>query len=104
MPRTFPLGNWEILGFKEHADPSEDNGYLYPVFIQTDAVNVVPEWELDDQGLYLKPTGRMIVDRDNGLHYSTSDWTDGCLRIGTEDEIRYLWQTLNIGDRIVVTV
>ena len=103
MPRPYPVGSWRILGFKEHPDPTEDNGYLYPVFIETDAYNYVPEWELDDNGFYLRPTGETVVDRDNGLHFSSSDWTDGCLRIGSEDDIRYLWASLNIGDIFIVS-
>jgi hypothetical protein len=97
------VGNWQVTGFKEHPDPTENHGYLYPVFIATDAVNLVPEWELDDNGFYLRPTGRMIDERDNGLHYSTSDWTDGCLRIEFEAGVRYLWQILNVGDMFIVT-
>jgi hypothetical protein len=103
MPRTFPVGNWRITGFKEHPDPTENHGYLYPVFINTDAVNEVPEWELDDNGLYHKPTGRTVTDHFLGLHFSTSDWTQGCLRIDTEDNIRWLWNVLSIGDEFVVT-
>ena len=60
MPRPYPVGNWRITGFKGHPDPTEDNGYLYPIFINTDAVNQVPEWQLDANGLYLKPTGKLI--------------------------------------------
>jgi hypothetical protein len=103
MPRVYPVGTHTILGFKEHPDPTEDNGYLYPVFIETDAVNQVPEWELDENGFYLRPTGRMIEDKDNGLHFSSSDWTDGCLRIGSESDVRYLWAALSIGDTFIVT-
>ena len=103
MPRPYPVGNWRITGFKEHPDPTEDNGYLYPIFINTDAVNQVPEWQLDANGLYLKPTGKLIEDEDNGLHFSTCDWTDGCVRIATEEDIRYLWKILSIGDIFIVT-
>jgi hypothetical protein len=103
MPRSFPVGNWQVTGFKEHPDPTENHGYLYPVFIATDAVNLVPEWELDGSGHYFRETGRMVEDWDNGLHFSTSDWTDGCLRIEFEAGVRYLWQILNIGDTFIVT-
>jgi len=103
MPRPFPMGNWKITGFKEHPDPTEDNGYLYPIFIMTNAVNPVPEWELDGDGLYLRPTGKIVLDYYNGLHFSSSDWTQGCLRIDTEDNVRWLWSVLSIGDDFVVT-
>jgi hypothetical protein len=103
MPRVFPMGEWTILGVKEHPDPAEQHGYLYPAFIQTDAVSQVPEWLLDGQGHYLKPSGRMIPDRDLGLHFSTCDWTDGCIRIATEAELRALWASVDAGDKLVVT-
>jgi hypothetical protein len=103
MPRVFPIGEWTILGVKEHPDPTEQHGYLYPAFVRTDAVSKVPEWLLDDKGCYLKPSGRMIDDRDLGLHFSTCDWTDGCIRIATYDELMRLWHGVSIGDRLVVT-
>lgn len=103
MPRPFPIGSWHIVGFNEHPDPNEDHGYLYPVFIATDAVSQVPEWQLDDDGLYMKPTGRLVADSDLGLHFSTSDWTQGCLRIEKQDDILALWHTLKSGDSLIVT-
>jgi hypothetical protein len=103
MPRTFPVGECHILGFKEHPDPTENHGYLYPLFIRTDAMSLVPEWSLKIDGTYDRPTGRMIEDRDLGLHFSTSDWTQGCVRIATYDEVMFLWHALEIGDTLVVT-
>jgi hypothetical protein len=103
MPRSFPVGSWKIAGFKEHPDPTEDHGYLYPIFIRTNAVSMVPEWELDANGRYLRPTGRLVPDADIGLHFSTCAWTQGCLRIDTEDNVRWLWGVLNVGDDVIVT-
>lgn len=103
MPRTFPVGTWKILGVKEHPDPTENHGYLYPAFIRTDAVSKVPEWLLDEQKRYLKPSGQLIDDRDLGLHFSTSDWTQGCIRIATKDELMRLWHDVNAGDILVVS-
>ena len=102
MPRSFPLGNHLITGFRIHPDAIND-GYLYPVFIATDAVNDCPEWELDDKGCYLRPTGRIVKDGANGMHFSNCDWTQGCLRIKLESDARWLWLNLVPGiDRIVV--
>ena len=104
MPRIFPVGQWKITGFKDHPDPAEDHGYLYPVFIRTNAVSMVPEWTVDPvTGLYVKATGRMIPDSDLGLHFSSSDWTQGCMRVDTEAHIRYLWSVIHIGDDLIVT-
>jgi hypothetical protein len=102
MPRPFPVGNWQITGFRIHPNVATD-GYLYPVFIATDAINECPEWELDSNGRYLRPTGRVVHDGANGLHFSTSDWTQGCLRVAKESDIRWLWLSLTPGvDRIIV--
>lgn len=102
MPRPFPVGEWKITGFKPHPDKRENFGYLYPVFIATDAVGTVPEWELDDKGFYLRATGRMVEDYFNGLHFSTSYYTQSCLRIATEADVRWLWENCGIGDDLIV--
>ena len=103
MPRVFPNGQWTITGVKEHPDPTENHGYLYPAFIRTDAVSAVPEWLLNADGTYMKPSGKVLVDRDLGLHFSTSDWTQGCIRIATYDELMRLWHDVNAGDMLVVS-
>ena len=103
MPREFPKGHWHITGFKEHPDPTEDHGYLYPIFIRTDAVSKVPEWSLDARGRYAEPTGRWLDDRDLGLHFSSCDWTQGCVRIAKEEDARWLWQVLSVEDEFIVT-
>lgn len=103
MPRPFPIGAWRIAGFKEHPDKAND-GYLYPVYIHTDAYNEVDEWELDDNGFYVKPTGRKVFDYYQGLHFSTSDWTQGCIRVIDEASIRSLWSIMRIDDEFLATV
>lgn len=104
MPRPFPSGTWRITGFKEHPDPKWNSGYLYPVFIATDAFNILDVWELDDQGFYLRPAYKTTRDYANGLHFSTSAYSHGCLRIAKEDDVRWLWKTLVPGeDKIIVT-
>lgn len=103
MPRTFPVGEWKITGVNAHTDPAYDNGYLYPFFICTDAKSSVPEYVLDKNGLYVKATGRVIIDSDLGLHFSTSDWTQGCIRIKLEPDLRWLVANIKIGDPFTVT-
>jgi hypothetical protein len=97
MPRSFAVGKGKITGFKEHPDPTENHGYLYPVFIRTDRVADVPEWELDENGFYLRPTGRTVKDYFNGIHFSTSDWVQGCLRLANEADARWIWQHADVG-------
>jgi len=102
MPRSFPAGVWRITGFIEHPDAEKD-GYLYPVYIATDAYQMLDIWELDEKGFYLQNTKEKIADYFYGLHFSTSDWTHGCLRIGTEADIRWLWDKLIPGDQFIET-
>ena len=102
MPRPFPAGVWKITGFIEHHDKEKD-GYLYPVYIATDAYQMLDIWTLDEAGRYLSNTHEKIADYFYGLHFSNSDWTQGCLRIAREDDIRWLWCSLKVGDVFIVT-
>ena len=92
MPRRFPVGKWHNHGSAIRTPiRMEDNGYLYPFFIATDAWQWLDEWELDDKGFYPSaPTGKKVKDTADGLHFSSCDWTQGCLRIATEAELRWL--------------
>jgi hypothetical protein len=93
---------WKITGFNEHPDAVND-GYLYPVFISTNAYAMLDIWELDSNGFYLKNTGEKCRDYFYGLHYSTSDWTQGCIRIGYQADVRWLWENCQAGDQFIVT-
>jgi hypothetical protein len=104
MPREFPVGEWRITEFREHPDPTEQHGYLYPVFIRTDAHQLLHVWELDSQGQYARETDEMVDDWRYGLHFSTSAWTRGCIRVATEQEVLQLWRgDFAIGDTLSVT-
>lgn len=59
-------------------------------------------WELDENGFYLRPTGRIVQDYFNGMHFSTSDWTQGCLRIAKEEDARWIWQYVPVGTKFEV--
>ena len=103
MCRIFPVGHWKITCINSHPDPTWDNGYLYPFWIGTDAQQELDVWELDDGGHYLRPTGKKIMDTGYGLHFSTCDWTQGCIRIATEADLRALVAAQPIGSYIDVT-
>lgn len=82
MPSLFPVGQWEIQYITPH--PNANDHYLYPLFIGTNAYQMVEEWSLDSSGGYDKPTGRFVKDIGYGIHwpdtkYSTT--TLGCIRI-----------------------
>ena len=97
MPRPFPAGKWKITGINEHPDKIND-GYLYPFYIATDAFQPLDVWELDNRGFYLQNTNKKENDYAYGIHFSTSDWTQGCLRVETENDIRWLVKNVAIGD------
>jgi len=78
-PRQFPKGRWKITDVRARSD-----SYRKPFFIATDASQLVDEWSVSESGgrpKYDKPTGRKVVDREYGLHYSTSPTTTGCIKI-----------------------
>jgi len=103
MPRRFPVGEWKITGINPHPDPKEDHGYLYPFYIATDAHQALDVWELDARSFYKAPTGEHVDDGAYGLHFSSSDLTQGCLRIGTEEDLRWLVANVKKGDSFTVT-
>ena len=89
QPRQFPKGEWNILRPVTREDP-----YLAPFFIPTDAFQFLPIWELDSNGHYSKPTDEMVKDKGYGLHTSTSNTTQGCIKILKLDDL--LWFVTNI--------
>jgi hypothetical protein len=38
-----------------------------------------------------------------GLHFSSCDWTQGCLRIAWEEDLRWLARAVKTGDQFIVT-
>lgn len=96
MPRPFPLGSWNILGIVDHQTPNDqETGYLYPYFIRTDAWQMVDEWEIDQQGFYLRMTGRQVADYGYGLHWAEkSSTTLGCGRVDTKDHLLFIVEEL----------
>jgi hypothetical protein len=103
MPRPFPVGEWKITGVNPHPNPLENHGYLYPFYICTNAHQLLDVWELDDGGFYFRKTGEKKNDSAYGLHFSTSDWTQGCIRIAAEADLRWLVEHVKAGDPFVVT-
>jgi hypothetical protein len=102
MPRLFPVGEWTITGITPHPDKVRD-GYLYPFYIATDAHQPLEIWELDERGFYDRPTGSHMEDYFYGLHFSSCDWTQGCLRIAWEEDLRWLARAVKTGDQFIVT-
>ena len=45
---------------------------------------------------------RDVLNKVNGIHFSSSDWTQGCIRIRDQADIRWLWDNLTAGDGLIV--
>ncbi len=98
QPRPFPLGVWHVLEPRERTDP-----YLAPYFIPTDAYQMLPVWEIEN-GLYKKPTEKLIKDTAYGFHYSTSRTTQGCIKLLDKDKLLNLVKNIKdaIGEKIEI--
>lgn len=72
-PMHFPKGKWRITGVARRYDR-----YRAPLMIQTNAWQMLAEWELDSEGNYLKPTGKRVEDYEYHIHCSESKTTQGC--------------------------
>jgi len=85
MPQGFPPGQWKITGvFPRTADD------LAPFFISTTAWRMVPEWTVDASGKFLDATGRWVHDAAYGIHFSTLDFTWGCIRVVNRADLEWL--------------
>ena len=86
QPQQFPKGTWPILGVEATTDP-----LLAPYFIRTGAHQMVPTWEIDASGNYVKPTGETIDDWGYLLHWDAMyTTTDGCIRLDSSDDAVWL--------------
>lgn len=102
MPRTFPVGRWEVYTIIAKSDP-----YEAPEFIATNAHQTVDVWMVKD-GHYYEKSGRQVEDYGYGLHNSTSSTTLGCGRISLWDHrkklvaaIRAAWKR---GEKVTLIV
>lgn len=87
MPRPFPRGTCRIIGVEMVAEEKSD---FYPLKILTDATQILPIWELDAAGGYLRATPRQVIDYGYWLHaIPWSRTTHGCGKIGGNDRTAY---------------
>lgn len=87
MPESnmFPEGVWEIYEIAKKTDP-----YMAPLVIRTTAKRQVEKWTLDADGSYKAPSGIWVWDSGYALHSSNSRTTQGCIRVGPENDPSYL--------------
>lgn len=93
QPRQFPAGSWTVGMPVTRTDP-----YLAPWFIPTTAFQMLPIWSLDTKGQYKEATDKKTRDVGYGLHHSTSNTTQGCIKIIKMDDL--LWLVTKIIDAI----
>ena len=95
QPRQFPAGEWEITRVADMPKDSE----FWPIFMDTDATQMVRIWSLDDDGNYYGPTYRWITGRGFGIHHARypkagqmvkSNTTIGCINILSPDDAQWL--------------
>ena len=94
MPRPFPTGTWEVQ--RPVKVLPDDNEWLHPYYIPTNAVQRLDIWRLDRADGYDVPTGAHVVDKGYGIHFSESITTLGCIRIHNRDDL--LWLVNVIGE------
>ena len=90
MPRIFPEGVWEVGWPAKRTHP-----YKAPYFIPTNAYQFLPEWQLDEDGGYLRKTDHLVCDKDYGLHCSSSVTTLGCVRIHHRKDLLFIVEAIN---------
>ena len=93
QPRTFPKGTWNVSMPVTREDP-----YLAPWYIPTNAWQFLPIWSLDAKGNYKAPTDIIVKDTAYGMHTSTSNTTQGCIKVLHMDDL--LWLVTKIIDAI----
>ena len=93
MPQGFPTGEWKITGVFPRTDP-----HLAPFFISTTAWQMVPVWEADAHGVFLRATGTWVHDSAYGIHFSDLDFTVGCIRVILESDLR--WFSAQVQDEL----
>lgn len=84
-PNVFPSGDWLVTAITAETDPD-----LAPWFIATDAEILVPVWELDSHGCYLKQTTKLVKDSAYGIHNSEDPHTLGCMRVIERADLLFL--------------
>jgi hypothetical protein len=105
MPRPFPLGRWSILGVIRRHPGDPRYNVLGPVFIRTDACQVLPVWALDERGGYDHETDELVMDTAYGLHASPDSLTTwGCGRLSSATIARNLGRLVETNDRIILEV
>jgi hypothetical protein len=87
FPKSPPEG-WKITGVFPRDKILKP--HLWPLYISTNAWQMVPEWEVTEGGVFVKPTGRWVHDAAYGIHFSDLDFTQGCIRVVNQPDLEEL--------------
>ena len=102
MPRQFPSGIHRIISVEYTSEK-----YFDPVKIRTDAVRDVFEWEVKN-GVYTKPTTRIIKDKGYLIHYYDGFHSHGCILVDKKADVltlaRIIDQALSNKEEIYLEV
>lgn len=72
-PMPFPKGKWRVISVSRRYDK-----YRAPLMIETNAWQMLAQWDLDQNGRYLRPSGKDVPDYQYHIHCSESKTTQGC--------------------------
>lgn len=109
QPRRFPAGTHEITRV---LDASPESVY-WPYFVDTDATQELHAWELDIQGMYVKPMSQTFTARGYGIHHARyhknkrlvpSNTTLGCINIIDPEDAEWFGEQIReaLGHRLHV--
>ncbi len=84
-PQPFPKGLWKITGVHWQKEKHFDYRTFGPVKLLTNAWQMVETWETDENGDYLRPSGKRVRDTGYLLHYSQFSTTLGCIRLASPE-------------------
>ena len=84
-PMPFPIGHWNVIDMVKRTQPDRA-----PIMIVTNAHQLLDIWELDDEGNYLRKTGKQIMDWQYNIHCSCFTTSLGCLVAGDLQQLKRL--------------
>lgn len=108
-PRPYPSGIHMITAIEWLTDPKQIDVFG-PVKIRTTATRDVFTWDLDREGKYWKPTGKIQVDGQYHIHHTHKYiYTHGCIRGGSTTQqmisiAKIVEPVLNAGEKVHLEV
>jgi hypothetical protein len=106
-PKPFPKGTWNITGIEQWASAESRKNYG-EWKINTDAFQLVDEWDLDAKGAYKNKTGAQVDDWGYAIHYSVFRTSLGCITTTNKRDfdklLKLLRECLDAQEAVVLEV